>query len=163
MNGPERSSSPKNTYYEYALDKAIKLLDDAGWKPYGADGVREKNGVKLHAIYQTSINAPRQKTQEIVKQTCQKAGISVEIKSVTAIGVLLFGCGKSGHLSAFRCRPPDVHHDDGPARSCCVHRQFLSTEVAEQGKQVPGTQHHPLAECHFDKLFQQSDVEAQSV
>src|SRR5262249_49402417 len=29
-------------------------------------------------------NAPRQKTQAIVKQACQKAGIEVELKSVTA-------------------------------------------------------------------------------
>jgi peptide/nickel transport system substrate-binding protein len=35
-------------------------------------------------VYQTSINAPRQKTQQIVKQACAKAGIEVEIKSVTA-------------------------------------------------------------------------------
>jgi peptide/nickel transport system substrate-binding protein len=61
---PDRYAS-KNTHYEFNVAKAIKLLDDAGWKP-GADGVREKNGVKLHAVYQTSTNAPRQKTQEIV-------------------------------------------------------------------------------------------------
>ena len=82
VNAPEKFVS-KNTHYEFNVDKAIKLLDDAGWKP-GADGVREKNGVKLQAVYQTSINAPRQKTQAIVKQACQKAGIEVEIKSVTA-------------------------------------------------------------------------------
>ena len=73
VNAPEKFVS-KNTHYEFNVDKAIKLLDDAGWKP-GADGVREKNGVKLKAVYQTSINAPRQKTQAIVKQACQKAGI----------------------------------------------------------------------------------------
>ena len=31
--------------------------------------------MKLKVVYQTSINAPRQKTQAIVKQACQKAGI----------------------------------------------------------------------------------------
>src|SRR3989442_9517408 len=34
--------------------------------------------------YQTSINAPRQKTQAIVKQACAKTGIEIEIKSVVA-------------------------------------------------------------------------------
>src|SRR5579872_5560654 len=82
VNAPEKFVS-KNTPYEFNIAKATKVLDDAGWKP-GADGVREKNGVKLHAVYQTSINAPRQKTQEIVKQACEKAGISLELKSVTA-------------------------------------------------------------------------------
>ena len=35
-------------------------------------------------VYQTSINAPRQKTQAIVKQAAAKAGIEMELKSVTA-------------------------------------------------------------------------------
>ena len=35
-------------------------------------------------MFQTSINGPRQKTQAIVKQACQRAGIDVELKSVVA-------------------------------------------------------------------------------
>ena len=35
-------------------------------------------------VYQTSINAPRQKNQQIVKQAAAKAGIELELKSVTA-------------------------------------------------------------------------------
>ena len=50
----------------------------------GADGIRAKDGKKLKLVFQTSINAPRQKTQAIVKQACQKAGIDVELKSVTS-------------------------------------------------------------------------------
>ena len=48
------------------------------------DGIREKDGKKLKFVYQTSINTPRQKTQAIVKQACQKAGIDIEVKAVTA-------------------------------------------------------------------------------
>lgn len=82
LNGPEKFVS-KNTSWEFSIEKAIKILDDAGWKP-GADGIREKDGKKLKLLYQTSINGPRQKTQAIVKQACQKAGIDVELKSVVA-------------------------------------------------------------------------------
>jgi peptide/nickel transport system substrate-binding protein len=35
-------------------------------------------------LYQTSVNQPRQKTQQIVKQAAQKAGIELELKAVTA-------------------------------------------------------------------------------
>src|SRR5580658_4572047 len=63
INNPKPFVSP-NTHYEFNIDKAVKLLDDAGWKP-GSDGVREKNGVRLRVVYQTTINAPRQKNQEI--------------------------------------------------------------------------------------------------
>jgi len=82
LNGPEKFVS-KNTSWEFNVEKATKLLDEAGWRP-SADGIREKDGKKLKLLYQTSINGPRQKTQAIVKQACQKAGIDVELKSVVA-------------------------------------------------------------------------------
>src|SRR6185437_3395803 len=64
-------------------DKATKILDAGGWQP-GPDGIRQKDGKKLKIVYQTSTNAPRQKNQAIVKQACEKAGIGVELKAVTA-------------------------------------------------------------------------------
>jgi len=82
INNPERFRS-KNTKYEFNIDKANALLDKAGWKK-GADGIREKDGKKLKFVFQTSINQPRQKNQAIVKQACQKAGIDIEVKAVTA-------------------------------------------------------------------------------
>jgi peptide/nickel transport system substrate-binding protein len=82
LNGPEKFVS-KNTTWEFSIEKAVKLLDDAGWKP-GPDGVRAKDGKRLKLLFQTAINGPRQKTQAIVKQACQKAGIEMELKSVVA-------------------------------------------------------------------------------
>ena len=82
VNNPPRFRSP-NTKWEFNVEKANAVLDAAGWKR-GSDGVREKGGKKLKLVFQTSINAPRQKTQAIVKQACQKAGIDLELKSVTA-------------------------------------------------------------------------------
>jgi peptide/nickel transport system substrate-binding protein len=82
VNEPKMFKSQK-LKYEFSVDKANKILDDAGYKR-GADGIREKDGKKLKYVYQTSINAPRQKTQAIIKQACQRAGIDLELKSVTA-------------------------------------------------------------------------------
>jgi peptide/nickel transport system substrate-binding protein len=82
LNAPSRYYS-RNTRWEFNVDKANQLLDAAGWKR-GADGFRAKDGKRLKFLYQTSTNAPRQKTQAIVKQACAKAGIEVEIKSVVA-------------------------------------------------------------------------------
>jgi len=82
LNAPERFRS-KNTKWEFSIDKANQILDAAGWKR-GADGIRAKDGKKLKMVYQTSINAPRQKNQQIVKQAAAKAGIDMELKSVTA-------------------------------------------------------------------------------
>ncbi|HPU51988.1 MAG TPA: peptide ABC transporter substrate-binding protein [Burkholderiaceae bacterium] len=82
LNNPERFRS-KSTKWEFNVDKANQILDAAGWKR-GADGIRAKDGKKMKVVFQTSINAPRQKCQAIVKQACQKAGIEMELKSITA-------------------------------------------------------------------------------
>src|SRR5881296_4772881 len=81
LNAPPRVQS-KTTKWEFNVDRGSQILESAGWKR-GADGIRAKDGKKLKLVYQTSINAPRQKNQQIVKQACAKAGIDVDIKSVT--------------------------------------------------------------------------------
>ena len=82
VNAPSKFVS-KNTKFEFNVDKANQILESAGWKK-GSDGIRAKDGKKLKFVYQTSINSPRQKTQQIVKQACAKAGIELELKAVTA-------------------------------------------------------------------------------
>jgi peptide/nickel transport system substrate-binding protein len=82
LNNPARFRSG-NTKFEFNVDKANQILEAAGWKK-GADGIRAKGNVKLKFVYQTSVNQPRQKTQAIVKDACAKAGIELELKSVTA-------------------------------------------------------------------------------
>ena len=82
LNQPVRFRSPNNKW-EFNVDKANQILDAAGWKR-GTDGIRTKDGKKLKYVFQTSTNAPRQKVQAIVKQACQRAGIDLELKSVTA-------------------------------------------------------------------------------
>ena len=82
LNAPSRFHS-KNMKWEFNVDKANQVLEAAGWKR-GGDGIRAKDGKKLKMVFQTSINAPRQKTQAIVKQAAAKAGIELELKSVVA-------------------------------------------------------------------------------
>jgi peptide/nickel transport system substrate-binding protein len=69
--------------FEFNIDKANQILEAAGWKK-GADGIRAKGNVKLKFVFQTSVNQPRQKVQAIIKDACAKAGIELELKSVTA-------------------------------------------------------------------------------
>ena len=82
LNNPPRFRS-SSTKYEFNIDKAIALLEGAGWKK-GADGIRAKGNVKLKFVYQTSVSGPRQKCQAIIKDACTKAGIDLELKSVVA-------------------------------------------------------------------------------
>ena len=82
INGPAPFVSP-NTRFAFDIAQANALLDAAGWAR-GADGIRAKDGRRLKLVFQTSTNAPRQKTQAIIKQAAAKAGIEMELKSVTS-------------------------------------------------------------------------------
>src|SRR5882672_11284225 len=82
LNGPPRFRS-RNTRWEFNVEKANQLLDNAGWRR-GADGIRARDGKRLKFLYQTSINPERQKTQAIVKQACARAGIELELKAVVS-------------------------------------------------------------------------------
>ena len=82
LNNPKPYVS-KNTKWEFNVEKANQILEAAGWKR-GSDGIRAKDGKKLKLVFQTAINTPRQKTQAIIKQACQKAGVDLELKSVTS-------------------------------------------------------------------------------
>ncbi len=82
LNNPPRFRSP-NMKYEFNVDKANQVLEAAGWKK-GADGIRAKGAVKLKFVFQTSVSGPRQKAQAIIKDACTKAGVELELKSVTA-------------------------------------------------------------------------------
>ena len=70
INSTERFVS-KNTIWEFNVEKANELLDEAGWMR-GPHGIRAKEGEKLKLVFQTSNNAPHQKMQAIVKQACQR-------------------------------------------------------------------------------------------
>ena len=62
---------------------ANALLDEAGWA-LGADGVREKDGVRLSILYQTSTNSVRQSTQALVKQWWEAIGVETELRNIDA-------------------------------------------------------------------------------
>ncbi len=95
LYGPTGNASPnvlttptnlasKNTKIEFNVDKANQLLDAAGYKR-GGDGVRvTPEGVRMHVVYQTTINSLRQKEQDIVKQGWQSIGVETELKTVDA-------------------------------------------------------------------------------
>jgi peptide/nickel transport system substrate-binding protein len=80
LNAPARYRSA-HTRWEYNPARAQELLEGSGWRR-GPDGVRTRDGRRLRLVFQTSVNAPRQKTQQIVKQAAARAGIEVELKSV---------------------------------------------------------------------------------
>jgi peptide/nickel transport system substrate-binding protein len=73
----------------YDPDKARQLLDQAGWKP-GADGIREKGGVRMRLkITTTTGNKLREMVQQVLVAQLKKIGMELYIENVPSS--VLFG------------------------------------------------------------------------
>ena len=83
---------------------ANAMLEDAGWVK-GSDGVREKDGVRLSLVYQTSTNAVRQDFQALIKQWWGEIGVETELRNINAS--VFFG-GDPGSPDTFQRFYADV-------------------------------------------------------
>jgi len=72
------------------LEGAKALLEGAGWVDSNGDNVREKDGVELRMLFQTSTNAVRQKAQALIQQWWAEIGVATELKNTDA-GVFFGG------------------------------------------------------------------------
>jgi len=80
---PSFYASPNNAF-EHNPQKAAQLLEEAGWIDSNEDGIREKDGVELRLVFQTSIQPLRQAAQEQVKKDLEAIGFTVELKQIDA-------------------------------------------------------------------------------
>jgi peptide/nickel transport system substrate-binding protein len=161
VNNPEKFRS-KNTKFEFNVDKANAILDQAGWKK-GADGIREKDGKKLKFVYQTSINQPRQKNQAIVKQACQKAGIEIEVKAVTAS---VFFSSDVANPDTYPHFYADLQmYNNGPQQPDpeVFLRQFLSWEVASKANKWQGRNITRWQSAEYDETHKAAQAELDPV
>ncbi|WP_299962806.1 peptide ABC transporter substrate-binding protein [uncultured Roseobacter sp.] len=66
------------------IEGAKALLEGAGWVDSNGNGTRDKDGVELTVLYQTSTNAVRQDTQALVKDWWSQIGVGAELRNVDA-------------------------------------------------------------------------------
>ena len=161
LNNPERFRS-KNTKFEFNIEKANAILEAAGWKK-GADGVRAKDGKALKFVFQTSINAPRQKTQAIVKQACQKAGIDVELKSV--VGSVFFSSDTANPdtYPHFYCDAQMYNTTMPQADPQIFMNQYLSWETATRENKWQGRNVSRWQSKEYDEIYKQAEQELDAV
>ncbi|MGB3690736.1 MAG: peptide ABC transporter substrate-binding protein [Jannaschia helgolandensis] len=102
---PEAFNSSALECSEQDIEGAKKLLDDAGYVDSDGDGVREKDGVELRMLYQTSTNAVRQDFQQLIKEWWEEIGFAVELRNIS--GSVFFG-GDAGSPDTFQKFYADV-------------------------------------------------------
>jgi len=161
LNNPQRFKS-KNNPIEFNIEKANDILEKAGWKK-GSDGIRAKDGKKLKFVYQTSINQPRQKTQAIVKQAAQKAGIDIELKSVTASVFFSSDVANPDTYTKFYSDLQMYTTTMSQPDPQLFMNQFTSWEVATKDNKWQGRNITRWRNDEYDKVFRASESELDPV
>ena len=129
----------------------------------GPDGIRAKDGKKLKFVYQTSINTPRQKTQAIVKQACQKAGIDIELKSVTASVFFSSDVANPDTYAKFYCDVQMYTTTMTQPDPETFMNQFTSAEVSTKENKWQGRNITRWTNAEYDKLFRDAEGELDPV
>jgi peptide/nickel transport system substrate-binding protein len=87
---------PNLPVISYDLAKARTTLDDAGWKP-GSDGIRAKNGQRLHLVVVTTTgNAVGNRIAVLLQSAWHDIGVELEVKQYAP--ALMFANYSSGGI-----------------------------------------------------------------
>ena len=163
--GFEATESP-NTSFEYNLEGAAALLDEAGWTLDGE--VRVKDGREFELSYATSINQVRQKTQAVVQQAWGSLGIRVQLQQVDA-GIFFDGsAGNEQNLNHFYT---DINMYTNGAGSPVPVSYMVGWFADEDGRNIAQLENDWQGQnvarwqnAEYDELFralqQETDIEA---
>src|SRR5262245_60522584 len=160
LNGPTPFQSP-HTRWEFNLDKAAQLLEQAGWKR-GSDGVRLKDGRRMRVVFQAAVSLRNQKAQAIVKQALERIGVEVELKAIPA-GVMFARDPRNpdtvSHFYADMQMEGFVYGVD-PQRNMA---RFGSWEIAQKANSWMGLNVVRWANAEYDRLWRQAATELDPV
>ena len=114
-------------------------------------------------MFQTSINQPRQKTQQVFKQACQKAGIDLELKSVTASVYFSSDVANPDTYTKFYTDLQMYNTSSGRPDPGLFLQAFLSSEAATKANKWQGRNIVRWLNKEFDALLAKSDGELDPV
>jgi peptide/nickel transport system substrate-binding protein len=156
VDNPPAFRSP-NTKSEFNPEKAAAVLEAAGWKA-GRGGIREKDGRPLRLVFQTSTNAPRQKTQALIKQAAQKAGIAIEVKAIAGSVFFSTDVGNPDTYGKFNA-DLQMYTGSGTVDPTRVMQRFVSWEAAQKANKWAGINLSRHRNPEFDRLYRSAETE----
>jgi peptide/nickel transport system substrate-binding protein len=150
---PEMFASPNTDCLTQDVEGAKALLESSGWVDSDGDGVREKDGMKLKVLYQTSVNPVRQDFLAIIKSMWNEIGVEVELKQVDAS--VFFG-GDAGSPDTFQKFYSDVemyaNNFDGTDPEPYLG-QYLCDKIPGPENQWQGENVNRFCDPAYDELW----------
>ncbi|MEL6439784.1 MAG: peptide ABC transporter substrate-binding protein [Cyanobacteria bacterium J06621_8] len=155
---PPEYASP-NTSYEYNPQKAQELLDNAGWKDTNGNGTRDKDGVEMQLVFQTSVNPLRQKTQAVIKQGLQAIGMGVELKSIDPSVYFSSDTSNSDTLERFYA-DLQMYTTGNTSPDPGAYMNFVTCEqIPQKANNWTGDNNTRYCNPEYDTLLQQASQE----
>lgn len=141
---------------KYDVDTAKRLLDEAGWQ-VGADGIREKDGRKLHlSISSTSGNTLRENVEQLIQAGWKAMGVDLEIKNATA-AVLVGEWSENGLVQRGNFDIAYYGFTPGIDPSGTISPRFHSKQIPFEGNQGEGDNGMRYRDPQVDQWIDEAD------
>lgn len=142
------------------IEGANALLDEAGWTDTNGNGVRDKDGVELSVLFQTSTNAVRQDTQALIKDWWSQIGIETELRNVDAS--VFFG-GDPGSPDTFQKFYADIEmytNNFAGVDPEAYMANWLCSDIPTPATQWQGANIQRFCRPEYDALVEKMSVTA---
>ncbi len=150
-----------NNPLEYNPTKAKQLLQEAGWELHNSDGIRWRNGQKMHMIFQTSANPVRQKSQEIIKANLAAIGIGVELKSVDSSVFFSSDPGNADTIGHFYADMEMFATGNSNPDPTAYFKTYTCDNIPQKANNWSGENYSRYCNKYYDHLWQVSSQELQ--
>ncbi len=158
---PPYDSTANDACLTQDIEAANALLDEAGYLDTDGDGVRETpDGDPLFILYQTSTNAVRQTTQELIKSWWEEIGVDTELRNIDSS--VFFG-GDQASPDTYQRFYADIEMytngpggtDPQPYMANWTTAQVISPSTNFGGSNIPR-----FSDPEYDALFEELTVTA---
>lgn len=142
------------------IEGAKALLDGAGWTDTNGNGVRDKDGVELSVLFQTSTNAVRQDTQALIKDWWSQIGVETELRNVD--GSVFFG-GDPGSPDTFQKFYADIEmytNNFAGVDPEAYMANWLCSDIPSPASQWQGANIQRFCDADYDALVEKMSATA---
>lgn len=154
---PSRYKSDK-IFYEFNLEKAAAMLDEAGWKDQEGDGIREKNGVKLRIRLKTVADPIREHIQQILKNGLEAVGFDVraELEDIS----IFYGSDTlhPGHVLQFQADIQLYDWNSFHPDPAYYFQYWTCPQIPQKHNNWAGLNVRRFCDPEFDALYRQSMI-----